>query len=221
MDTMTTTPRGTAATGTLARVGGIGLAVSAVGSFAAGFLHPHGGEGSFRDTIAGFLADPAWPAAHWAGLVTMLLTAWALWVLIDSGAVGDSPAALLGSRLALVGALVMTVEMAVEVASGAAAQAYAAGADVPLVGLVDPLQAVGWPAYGFGFALLALGWRGVAPRWVAIVGAVGFVAMGLGGILVQGLHILALGPLFAGGNLTVIWLAWAGVGLAVGRAIRA
>jgi hypothetical protein len=200
MDT-TTTPRGTAAA-TLARVGGTALALTAVGSFAAGFLHPHGGTGGFRQTIAGFLADPAWSMAHWAGLVTMLLTAWAVWVLIDSGAVGGAPAALLGSRLALVGALVMTVEMAVEIAAGAAAEVYASGAVVPLVGLVDPLQAVGWPAYGFGFALLALRWRAAAPRWVAIVGAVGFVAMGLGGILVQGLHILALGPLFAGGNLT-------------------
>ena len=64
-----------------------------------------------------------------------------------------------------------------------------------------------------GFVLLIAGLTNSAPAAVRLAGAVGALAVGLGGFLTEGLHLPAAGPLFIGGNLLAVWLVWSGVAL--------
>jgi hypothetical protein len=91
------------------------------------------------------------------------------------------------------------------------AAAYAAGAPTPMGALVEAMQAVGWPAFMLGFVLLIAGLPSTAPAAVRLAGAVGALAMGLGGLLTEGLQLPAAGPLFIGGNLLAVWLVWSGL----------
>lgn len=199
------------------RAGGLLLALGGVGFFLSGMLHPqpHPGADEFRDAMASMLSHPLWSWAHWIALTTGLLLTWAVWVLVDSGVLAGSVAARVGARLAIISTLFMSVQWAVEIAARGALEAYSAGEPTPMVDLIDVMQATGWPALGLGFGLLAAGSRGAAPRWVAALGVLGAAAVGLAGLLAQGLHILEAGVLFLGGNLLALWMVWAGV-----RAIR-
>lgn len=202
----------------LGRIGGLALAAAGIGFFVAGALHPHGSPGQdFRAGIVSMLESPMWPAAHWSALASGLLAAWAVWLLVDAGWTGGSTVARAGARLTILASVFMAVQFSVEIASRGAAAAYAAGESAPLVDLIDPMQAVGWPALALGFILLAVGVPDSAPRGVVAVGVVGAAAIGLAGILVQGLHIVQLGPLFMGGNLLSVWMVWAGLRAGRGR----
>jgi hypothetical protein len=77
--------------------------------------------------------------------------------------------------------------------------------------LVEAMQTVGWPAFMLGFVVLIAGLPASAPAAVRLAGVLGATAMGLGGFLTEGLHVLAAGPLFIGGNLLALWLVWVGV----------
>ena len=90
---------------------------------------------------------------------------------------------------------------------------FATGEATPIISLVDAMQTVGWPAFALAFVLLASGTRWT-PRWVGIIGVIGAIAVGIGGLVVQGLHIVALAPVFAVGNALAIWMIWAGIHLA-------
>jgi hypothetical protein len=205
---------GGAVRSSLARLGGFGLIVGGAGFFAAGALHPHGSSGqSFEESMASMLGHSNWPVAHWFALVSSLLLAWAIWMLVDSGWTANSALGHASGRLAIAACLFMVVEFAVEIAAYGLADAYAAGEATPLVDLVDPLQAVGWPVLGLGFAGLAAGLTHAAPRFVAYLAIVSGIALGLAGVLVQGLHIVEFGPLFVAGNGLSIWIIWAGVRL--------
>lgn len=201
----------------LGRVGGLLLAAGGVGFFLSGVLHPQPQEGvqGFRDAMTSMLSHPLWPWAHWIALGTGLVLVWAVWLLLDAGWVAGSVAARAGARLAIVSTLFMSVQWSVEIAAGGALEAYAASEAAPMVDLIDVMQAVGWPGLGLGFGLLAAGVRAAAPRWVAMLGVVGAAAVGLAGLLAQGLHILQAGILFLGGNLLALWMVWAGI-----RAVR-
>jgi hypothetical protein len=155
------------------------------------------------------LHGATWSLAHWIGLVAMIVVVWAVWLLVDAGWTRSSAVAHAGARLTILAGLFMAVQMAVEIGAGHSADA--AGRAAPLVDLIEAMQVVGWPALGLGFALLALGVTDSAPRPVSVLAAVGGLAVGLAGILVMGLHILAAAPLFAGTNLLVPWIVWAGV----------
>ncbi|MBW3570344.1 MAG: hypothetical protein KY467_04495 [Gemmatimonadetes bacterium] len=135
----------------------------------------------------------------------------AVWLLVDAGWAAGSVAAGAGARLAIVSTLFMSVQWAIEIAARGALEAYAASEAAPMVDLIDVMQAVGWPGLGLGFGLLAAGVRGAAPRWITMLGVVGAVAIGLAGLLAQGLHILQAGVLFLGGNLLALWMVWAGI----------
>ena len=211
---------GTVARTRARRLGGALLAAGGVGFVLAGAMHPQpaGGMHDFHAAMTSMLANPLWPVAHWIALLTGLVLVWALWLLADSGWSDGSVATHAGSRLALVATLFMCVQWAVEIAARRGLEAYSAGQAVPMIDLIDVMQAVGWPAYGIGFGLLALGARAAAPRWVAILGAIGAVAVGLAGILAQALHMLQAGILFAGGNLLALWMVWAGIRSARGQA---
>jgi len=199
------------------RIGGPLLAAGGVGFFLAGALHPQPiGATTFHDAMVTMLSNPRWPAAHWTALVTGVVMAWAVWLLVDGGWVRGSIAALAGARLAILATLFMSVQWAVEIAARGGLDAYAQGQVVPMAMLVEAMQGVGWPALGVGFALLALCVPASAPRWVAILGAVGAVAIGLGGLLTEAFHIPQAGVLFLGGHLLALWMVWAGV-----RATRA
>lgn len=203
------------------RVGGLLLAAGGVGFFLAGVLHPqpHGDVQGFREAMTSMLSHPLWPWAHWIGLGTGLLLTWAVWVLVDAGWSAGSVAARAGARLAIVSTLFMSIQWAVEIAARGAREAYSAGQAAPMVDLIDVMQAVGWPGLGLGFGLLAAGARGAAPRWVAMLGVAGAVAVGLAGLLAQGLHILQAGVLFLGGNLLAFWMIWAGIQTVRGGAV--
>jgi hypothetical protein len=199
----------------LRQTAGVGLVVGGVLDFIAGFLHPQGpdGNGSFHATIAAMLNDSKWPAAHWIGLVSFAVTAWAVWLLIDTGLTRLSVVAQMGARLFQVGLAVMIVEVAVEIAARPEAAAYAAGRTAPLVDLTQPLQTVGWPLLGLGLAVLALGLRVGVPRLVGVLGAIGGMAFAIGGVLTMGAHLAGAGPLFMFGAFTALWLVWTGVRL--------
>ena len=193
--------------------GGLLLVVSGVGFFLAGALHPQPAAGTegMHAAMTSMLSHPLWPLAHWSALVTGLVLTWGLWVMLDAGWTDGSPMGRAGARLALVGTMFMSVQWAVEIAARGALEAYGAGERVPIVDLIDVMQAVGWPALGLGFGLLAAGLREATPRWLGIAAVVGAAAVGLAGLLAQGLHILQAGVLFLGGNLLALWLVWAGV----------
>ena len=198
-------------------VGGPLLVAGGVGFFLAGALHPQPiGATTFHEAMVVMLSNPRWPAAHWTALVTGLVVTWAVWLLVDGGWVRGSIAALAGARLAILATLFMSVQWAVEIAARGGLEAYSQGQVVPMASLVEALQGIGWPALGLGFALLAVCVPASAPRWVRILGAVGAVAIGLGGLLTEAFHIPQAGTLFLGGHLLAFWMVWAGV-----RATRA
>ena len=200
---------------TVRRAAGAVFGVGGVALFVTGLLHPQGDRGGYHATIAAFLHDPSWPVTHWLGLATMLPLACALWVLIDTGWTRETALAWVGGRLLLVAMFFMSVEFAVELTSDRAADAYAAGQVVPLVDLVEPMQTVGFPALGLGLAALALGLRRAAPRALGILAALGATVTSVGAVLVEGFHMSAVGPAFIGLALPTLWMAWAGVRLAV------
>ena len=203
---------------TLVRIGGWILALGAVLGFFAGALHPQGSSSpDFHATIARMLGSAQWPAAHWLAIIYALVATWALWLLLDGGWLAEFPVAWAGARLALVAQLFMAVQYAVELASRVELPLYASGQPASLVALVEPMQAAGWPALGIGYVLIALGARVSAPLPVRIAGALGGAAFAVGGIVVEGFHVVAAGPLFAAGGLAMIWLCWSGVKLGLGR----
>jgi hypothetical protein len=199
------------------RSGGALLALGGLGFFLAGVVHPQGASGTFAQTMASMLASPAWPIAHWLAIGSALAILTALWLLADTGWTAASSLGHVGARLVLVAGLFMAVEFAVELAAIPEVAAYAAGAPTPMGTLVEAMQAVGWPAFMLGFVLLIAGLPTSAPAAVRLAGGVGAAAMGLGGLLTEGLHLVAAGPLFIGGNLLVLWLVWAGLTLALRR----
>lgn len=198
------------------RMGGWLLAAGGVGLFAAGALHPQGSRGAgFHEAMRGMLASPRWPAAHWTALISGFVVAWALWLLVDSGWAADSIVVHAGARLAQIATMFMTVQWAVEIAARREAADYARGGATAVIALVDAMQGAGWPAFGIGFAILALGARASAPRWVAMLGALGAIALGAAGLFAQALHMPRAGVLFLGGQLLPIWMIWAGVRAAI------
>jgi hypothetical protein len=200
----------------ITRIAGGLLAALGVVGLVAGVLHPQGSSGhDYHQVVASMLGSAQWPLAHWFALVYSLGAAWALWLLLDVGWMREFPVAWAGARLATLAGLFMAVEFAVELVSPVEATAYGAGQPASLVSLVEPMQAVGWPALGIGYGLLALGAPTSAPLLVRAAGALGAAAFAIGGVLVEGFHLVAFGPLFAVGGLTFIWLIWTGVKLAI------
>ena len=195
------------------RIGGLLLAIGGVGFLAAGILHPQppAGIDGFHDAMVSMLAHRLWPLAHWTALVTGLVLVWAVWLLADDGWTGRSITARAGARLAIISGLFMSVQWAVEIAARGALEGYSKGDAAPIVDLIDAMQAVGWPGLALGFGLLAAGTPASAPRWVEVLGMVGAAALGLAGLLAQGLHILQAGVLFSGGHLLAFWMIWAGI----------
>jgi len=192
--------------GTLLTIGGIGF-------FVAGVLHPSGQPGqSFDAAIASMLRNPMWPVTHWCALVSAFVLALALLLLLERR---ESAAMLVGIRLGIVATMFMAVEFAVELAARADAARFAGGESPSMVALIDAMQAVGFPALGLAFILVATGTRWT-PRWVAALAVIGSVALATGGLVVQGMHVVALGPVFLVGNLLPVWMVWAGVRLARG-----
>jgi hypothetical protein len=185
------------------KLGALCFAVAGLAFIVVGMLHPHvDGPTDYNVVIATMLQAPIWVAAHKTATATGLLLATALWLLIDVDFGRESIWSDGGSRLALVATLFMTVDFSVEAA---------AKSSTALLALVDQMQSVGWPAFGLGYALVAAGAKNAAPLAVRCIGAAGALAMGLAGLLVVGLHILYLEPLFAGGFFLGLWMMWAGV----------
>lgn len=203
---------------TVRRVAGAVFGVGGAALFVAGLLHPQGERGgSFRATIGSFLQDPDWPVAHWLALAAALPIAAALWVLMDDGWTRESALARAGGRLLLIGLPFMALEFAVELAATGGAEAYVAGRPAAIVDLTEPMQVVGFPALGLGLAALALGLPSAAPRVLAVLAAIGGVVVSVGAVLVEGFHLAAVGPAFAGLALPTLWMVWAGARLAAGR----
>jgi hypothetical protein len=198
----------------LRRFAGAGLVAGGIGFALAGALHPGSSEDSLREATIAMLQDPVWPVPHWIGLGTMMLLTWAVWLLVDSGAVAESAVGHAGGRLTVVAGLFMAVQSALEVAAPSELDALVAGDPAPLTELVEVMQAVGWPAFAAGWILLAVGCgRRLAPRPVVALAVAGAAVLGVAGILVEGFGVVAAGPLFQLGGLLVVWLLWAGVRL--------
>jgi hypothetical protein len=71
-----------------------------------------------------------------------------------------------------------------------------------------------------GLLLVNLGSRELAPLVVRIIGAIGMVTLGLAGPLVDGIHNIALWPLYLGGILACLWIIWVGIHEIVGVSAR-
>ena len=204
------------------RIAGVILAFAGVMGLLAGAFHPQGGTGhDYHQVVTAMLGSAQWPLAHWVAIVYSISATWALWLLLDGLWMREYPVAWAGARLATLAGVFMAVEFAVELASRVEVGAYAAGQPASLLSLVEPMQAIGWPALGIGYALLALGSPASAPLLVRAAGALGATAFVVGGVLVEGFRLAAFGPLFAVGGLAFIWLIWAGAKLAFGRAAMA
>lgn len=201
----------------LGRIAGLGLVVGAVGFGLLGALHPSTSADSFHEATIDILRQPIWPIPHWIGLVTMLLLATTVWLLADAGVTSRSATAHVGARLLVVACLFMAVQAAAEVLAPTDVDALVAGDPAPVIGLVEVMQTVGWPAFSAGWILLSVGCgRRLAPRLVIALNVVGAAAMGVAGFLVEGLEIVAAAPLFLLGGLQVVWMLWAGIRLARG-----
>jgi len=202
----------------LRRLAGGALAVGAIGFALAGALHPSASAGSLREATTAILRDPIWPVPHWIGLVTFLLLATTAWLLVDAGVTRDSVLAQAGARVIAVGSLFMAVQAAAEVVAPSELEALVAGEPTPLVELIETMQAVGWPAFAAGWILLAVGCgRRLAPRPVVALAVVGAAALGIAGVLVEGLGVVSAAPLFQATALLTLWLLWAGVRLSLAR----
>lgn len=207
-------------TSPLRRLAGGGLVAGAVGFALAGALHPGSSADSLREATVDILQEPIWPYPHWIALVTMLLLATTVWLLVDAAVTRGSAAAQIGARLTIVASLFMAVQAAAELAAPSALEALVAGEPAPLIELTEVMQAVGWPTLAAGWILLAVGCgRRLAPRPVVALNVAGAAALGVAGILVEGLGVVAAAPLFQLGGLQVIWLVWAGLRLARGRGV--
>lgn len=193
------------------RTGGVVFAVGGVVTAAGNILHPTGGSVSYHSSIASQLANPVGTPAAWMTLVGSLLIAWGLWVLADGPWRDAGPAVRIGARLGVLGSAMLVVESAVTLAMRTAAVPYAAGTVVPMVRLSEVLYAGCLPALMLGAILVNLGSARLAPVVVRILGAIGMVALGLAGPLVDGIHTIALWPLYLGGALVCLWIVWAGV----------
>lgn len=175
------------------------LTLSGIGIGVVDALHPRA-SGNYQQALAGMVAGSHWAAAHWVALVTALVLALAVWWLTDLGWVGSAAVPRAGARLAVLATFFMAVSFSVEVAMPA---------NPALGSLAASMQAVGWPAFGLGFLLLALGTGG--PLWARIVGVIGAAGLGVAGFVTSGLKQTWAGPLFLLGYLLAIWLIVAGV----------
>jgi hypothetical protein len=195
----------------LGRYGGIMFAAGGACTLLGSALHPTGGSSDYHASIAKQLASPIGTPAAWLTLVGSLLIACGLWVLLSSVWRRGSAAVQLGTRLSIIGSLMLVVESATSLAMRTAAAPYAAGTPVPMVRLSEALYAGCLPALMLGALMVNLGSPQLAPKVVRIIGAVGTVAIGLAGPLVDGAHNITLWPLYLGGVLTCVWIIWAGL----------
>jgi hypothetical protein len=202
----------------LRRLAGGALVAGAIGFALAGALHPTASAGSLREATISILRDPIWPYPHWIGLVTMLVLATTAWLLVDAAVTRGSAVAQAGARVTIVASLFMAVQSAAEVAAPSELEALAAGEPAPLIALIEAMQAVGWPAFAAGWILLAVGCgRRLAPRPVVALAVVGAAALGIAGVLVEGIGVVSAAPLFQATALLTIWLLWAGLRLSLAR----
>jgi hypothetical protein len=196
------------------RFAGALLVLGGVGFFLAGLLHPHGGPGQgFHQAIVSMLAADTWSTAHWFALASAIIIAWSLSLL--AGEAGPL-IAVAGIRLGMVAAVFMAVEFSVELAARTEAARFSQGEASPMIALLDAMQTVGWPAFALAFILLAIGSR-LTPRWMSAIGILGAAGLGVGGLVVQGMHVVALAPVFLLGNGLSIWITWAGIQLVRGN----
>ena len=194
-----------------ARPTAIVLTLGASIAFLVAILHP-----KTDGTPENLVAYSYWSAVHVLGALGFLLIGVAAATLALSS---TRPL----ERLGLVGAALAALPLVV-----------AAGIDGPVKTSLAPLALAGGAtdifhafevlehhAYAFGFGLLgaslatvaaveAAASRGVA-RAVAALGAVGYAALCLAGVVVIGLWMPQLSILFAGGLPAHGWLAWRGL----------
>jgi len=196
---------------TLQPLAGILLATGGLCFFMAGVLHPAGHQGQdFKMAIVSMLSDKMWPVAHWCALVSAFIVAWSLFLLLDRT---KKPAAD-AIRLGIISTVFMSIEFSVELAARTEVARVATDGTSPLLSLIDVMQAAGWPFFALAFILLAVNTRWT-PVWVRVAGVIGACALAVGGLVVQGLHVVALGPVFIIGNALAFWMIWAGIHIAL------
>jgi hypothetical protein len=190
---------------------GILLATGGLLFFIAGALHPAGHRGEdFKTVIISMLSDKMWPAAHYCALVSAFFVSWSLFLLLDK----TKKTAALAIRLGIISLMFMAIEFSVELAAPTEVAGVIADGTSPLLSLIDAMQAVGWPFFALAFILLAVSTRWT-PIWVRVAGVLGACALGIGGLVVQGMHVVALGPVFIVGNALAFWMIWAGIHIAL------
>jgi hypothetical protein len=190
---------------------GILLATGGLAFFMAGALHPAGHPGQdFKMAIVSMLSDKMWPVAHWCALVSAFFVAWSLFLLLNESKKTASAAI----RLGIISCVFMALEFSVELAARTDVARVAADGTSPLLSLIDVMQAVGWPFFALAFILLAVSTQWT-PVWVKVLAVLGGCSLAIGGLVVQGLHVVALGPVFIAGNALAFWMMWAGIHIAV------
>ncbi len=199
---------------TLLRIGAVSLIVGIVLFSLAlfvGIVLIHGGPGDSDDTRANLQAiadSPLWMGVNLVGLAALLLFVGGLQAL--SRSITKEPGAALarlGFTAALLGGAFLSIPLVLEGSHTmkALAEAWAAAADkeVPFA-VAEAVQLVGWAGGGifdwgwvvfFGVAPilygLAIALTDLYPRWlgwVAVVGGVGAVPVGIG-LFLQGLTL--------------------------------
>jgi hypothetical protein len=179
--------------------------------FIAGAIHPAGHqEQDFKMAIVSMLSDKMWPIAHWSALLSAFIIAWSLFLLLDQ----TKKTAADAIRLGIISTIFMAMEFCVELAAPTEVSRVATDGKSSLLSLIDVMQAAGWPFFALAFILLAINTRWT-PVWVRVAGVIGACALAIGGLVVQGLHVVALGPVFIFGNALAFWMVWAGIRIAV------
>ncbi|HEX2281123.1 MAG TPA: hypothetical protein VHG52_05100, partial [Thermomicrobiales bacterium] len=198
-------------------VAGVLAVISGVTTILAGALHPSPTDATtMHEAVMEMTASSNWDAAHWASLIGFPLVAVTLALLIEAPHLTGRTTVLGLARVAMLGALFMSVEAAVHLVSGGERAQLAAGEPTPLLDVSQHMQSVGWPWFGLAIAGLALAGiqnKALSGRWPGIIGAVGGVALAMGGLLTEGLEVIQAGILFPLGMLMSLWLFWVGIRL--------
>lgn len=191
--------------------------LSGIATLLAGVLHPSPTDATtMHDAVMEMTASGNWDAAHWASLIGFPLLAVTLALLIDAPHLAGRTIVLGLARVAMLGALFMAVEAAVHLVSGGERPQLAMGEPTPLLDVSQHMQTVGWPWFGLGIAGLALAGvqgKALSGRWAGFIGAIGGIALAMGGFLTEGLEVIQAGILFPVGLLMSLWLIWIGVRL--------
>lgn len=197
------------------RLPGLGLTCAGVLILVGGQFHPRADISlDFDAAVAGMLADPLWRASHIITLAGIVLLGLALFAFLRSGSLAPHRSVHLMVLVALVAALLHTLEMVPHIFQNVETREVLGGGSTPINDFHLVIQAVTNPVFGLGMAALAV----VGARthslghWiVSPLGALGGLAFAAAGPAVLITKQPEFSLLFLGAIGIALWLVIAGI----------